>query len=504
MPRAVRVSILTLVAAGVLCQSLALGRSCGPPPKAKPHRWTGGESFPPLPLPVTPLRRSEKKRPPAPPALMGKVQYGELVSGVDEDGKKYSYRDWTTAAGDMQGLLTHVNSVLNIKYRGVHTTFKKFSYNPAELPILYLTGSEGFELSDEVRKKLRWYLQDGGTLLCDARSGSDDYLKSWVKEITRIFPHKKTRRLPEDHPIYNCFYKIDEVGYAVEGKKPFRDKPVLLGVNIGCRTAVVLTPYGLSCPWDGHKHDYGKFVWPREDALKLGSNIIAYTLAHYELGRYLATQKVYFEEGEEGADRFTFAQVIHGGDWDPTPGAAMNLLKCVEKDSTMDVKFKRAAVDLSKADVFKYPFLYMTGLHDFRLTDGELASLRRYLKNGGILFADSCCGRKHFDAAFRREIARVIPGAKLSVVPSSHEIYSAAGDRISSVDYKPMVIKAKGKDFHALPLEGISIGGTLAVIYSRYDLGCGWMGVEVPYCVGVAPKDSMRLARSILVYAMTH
>src|SRR5436190_24120839 len=35
---------------------------CGPPPRAKPQSRTGGESFPPLPLPATPLRRTEKKR----------------------------------------------------------------------------------------------------------------------------------------------------------------------------------------------------------------------------------------------------------------------------------------------------------------------------------------------------------------------------------------------------------------------------------------------------------
>ncbi len=49
---------------------------CGPPPKAKPQHQTGGESFPPLPLPATPLRRSEKKRPPSPPALIGKAGLG--------------------------------------------------------------------------------------------------------------------------------------------------------------------------------------------------------------------------------------------------------------------------------------------------------------------------------------------------------------------------------------------------------------------------------------------
>ena len=45
------------------------------PPRAKPHRRSGGESFPPLPLPATPLRRSERKRQPAPPALVGMINF---------------------------------------------------------------------------------------------------------------------------------------------------------------------------------------------------------------------------------------------------------------------------------------------------------------------------------------------------------------------------------------------------------------------------------------------
>ncbi|MGO8748362.1 MAG: hypothetical protein ACLQNE_20505, partial [Thermoguttaceae bacterium] len=60
---------------------------CGPPPAAKPQHQTGGESFPPLPLPATPLRRSEKKRPPAPPALVGKMAMGS-PRWITKDGKR--------------------------------------------------------------------------------------------------------------------------------------------------------------------------------------------------------------------------------------------------------------------------------------------------------------------------------------------------------------------------------------------------------------------------------
>ena len=57
----------------------------GPPP-AKPKRIKGGEAFPPLPLPVTPLRRTERKREPAPPALIGKVKYATSGRGRASTG----------------------------------------------------------------------------------------------------------------------------------------------------------------------------------------------------------------------------------------------------------------------------------------------------------------------------------------------------------------------------------------------------------------------------------
>ena len=65
---------------------------------------TGGESFPPLPLPATPLRRSEKKRPPTPPALVGKMAMGP-TRWVTKDGKRVQYRDWMTDPADVDSLL---------------------------------------------------------------------------------------------------------------------------------------------------------------------------------------------------------------------------------------------------------------------------------------------------------------------------------------------------------------------------------------------------------------
>ena len=481
----------------------AHSRSCGPPPPAKPQRWTGGESFPPLPLPVTPLRRSEKKREPSPPALVGKVRYGKVVEGKDERGRPYRYLDWTTDPGDMKNLIRRANRDLGVRYRSVATTFNKFSFSPDELPILYLTGHEAVSLDDETRKKLRVYLQDGGMLLCDACCGSKDYIEGWVKEINVIFPRKKVRPLPPDHPVFNCFHKIEKVGYHVEGKGRFRSGPVLMGINIGCRTAVIMTPYDLSCGWDGHFHEKGKRVWPAEDAKRLGVNMVCYALATYRLGRFLSTRKVYFEQDEPGEDRLVIGQVVHGGDWDPVPSALLNLLKYAAANSTMEVKFKREAVNLGKVDPFNHPVLYMTGHFDFALKRAEAENLRRYLRNGGVLVADACCGMKGFDLAFRREMGRVLPGTKLEPVGLDDALFSAAGTRVTRVEYTPMAQKAH-PELEAPVVYGAKIGGAWTVMYSPLGLGCGWEGEQNPFAKALVPKDSLRVGLSLLVYALTH
>jgi hypothetical protein len=429
------------------------------------------------------------------------------VEGQDASGRPYRYLDWTTDPDDAKSLMKRFSHDIGVQRRSIEVTFDDFSWNAAEIPLLYLTGHEGYELSPETRKRLRIYLQDGGALICDACCGSDDFLRSWVREMNAIFPRRKAMKLPPDHPVFHTVYDIEAVGYRVEGKEPFRAPPTVLGVNIGCRTAVFLTPYDLSCGWSGHHHDEGKRVWSDktgdEEALRLGVNMLAYAQATYGLGRFLATQKIYHEAGERAAQRLVFGQIVHGGDWDPNPAAAANLLRHADEKTTLGVRFRREAVDLRTDDVFDYPVLYMTGHYDFVFSEKEIARLREYLRMGGVLFADSCCGGKAFDAAFRREVARALPGTEFRVLPLDHAVFGAAGDPIRGVEYGAAV-RATDPDLMAPVIEGVETGGSLAVIYSRFGLGCGWEREECPFCRGVAAGDALRLGTSILVYIMTH
>src|SRR5581483_11553585 len=133
------------------------------PPKAKPDRRNAGEGFAPLPLPATPLRRSEKKREPSPPALVGSVTFAKV------DG-------WQTTIIDIEKWVEFTNSALNQRYRYVGTDFTKFSYDPTELPILYFTGWKPLpDFDDATIAKMRQYLMDGGTWVVHSNCGRPEF-----------------------------------------------------------------------------------------------------------------------------------------------------------------------------------------------------------------------------------------------------------------------------------------------------------------------------------------
>lgn len=464
----------------------------GLPPKAKRSRMTGGESFPPLPLPATPLRRTERKREPSPPVLLVKLDYANDAAN--------------TVTDDAKTLLRWTNSKLGIRYRPARSTFAKFSYDPAEEPVLYLTGHKPLpELSDSIRGRLYRYLMDGGTMIANACCGDKAFANSFQREIRTLFPDRELFLLPSDHPVYSAFHKIESVKYQRGRSDKKTAPPYLEGINIGCRTAVFFAPIDLANGWYGQNPpvDFAEGQWiVGKDARSIGSNIITYVLANYQLGRFFATQRVLHQRTEPTRDQFVLAQVMHNGDWDPNPSAIPGLLKFVQANSTLSVKFKREQVSIGDADVFLHPVLYMTGHRDWTLSEQEVARLRAYLNAGGMLVADACCGRATFDIAFRRELKRVLPDSSLDMLPAGHPLYSTVFP-IQQVDYSPLV-QHEQPGLNRPALEGVTRDGQLQVIYSQFALGNGWEQFPHPYNRGYADRDALRLGTNIFVYAMTH
>jgi len=475
---------------------------CGSAPPAAPQRRKGGEGVPPLPLPATPLRRTEKKRPPAPPALIAKIQYG-APKEIEQNGQKVRYYDWNKDPGDAAMLVNLADQALGIRYTQKGGPLKAFEPDPAQYPIFYYTGSDDFVLSEPEVARLREFVQNGGTIWGDTCFGDPEFFTAFTREMGRVLPGRQWRPLPEDHPLFHCYYRIEEVSYtkpvpeAPGGKGP----PVFFGLDHGDRTAVILSRYDLSCGWDGHVREGAYSVHPA-DARKLGVNMIAYALAMFPLAQYQSAAKVYYEDQEHAGGEFVFAQARLTDNWDTQTNSIANLLKFVASSTTTEVKFQRRAVDLTADELLDYPFLYLTGLYDFELSEAQVQALRRYLNSGGFLLASPASGRRQFDRAFRREMARVLPDHKMEMLPADHPVYGILNqlERVRYSDY----VESLGETPPALPLEGIQIGGTTAVIYCSYGLGGGWRGFDHPFGRDIAHQDAVKLGVNIVLYAMTH
>ncbi len=467
------------------------------PPKATPQRRNAGEGFPPLPLPATPLRRSEKKREPSPPALVGNVTFSDLT-------KKAGATHWETTIIDIEQWVNWTNNQLGQRYRFVNTDFAKFSYDPTELPILYFTGWKPLPQFDDVTiQKLRTYLLDGGTWVVHSNCGRPEFNESFKREIARIFTDREMAAIPTDHPLYSSFHQISQMRVR-KGKEDWKTiPPYLETINMGTRAAVIFSPIDLSCGWDANAHPIeGGVLYDQNDALKLGSNIVTYCLAEYQYGRFFAHQKVYHQAADATRDQLVLGQIVHNGDWDATPHGVPNLLKTVDQSTTLHVQFKRVPVDLEKSDIFSFPILFMSGQRDFQFSDLGRKRLREYLDQGGAMVVDCVVGASEFDTAFRREFKKLYPDRALKPLPPDHPILSFVFDT-RKVELAPLARQLL-PDVKIPRLEAIEIDGALPVIYSPLSMSAGWEQLPRAYDKGYADADALKLGVNIFMYEISH
>jgi len=353
---------------------------------------------------------------------------------------------------------------------------------------------------DDMRKRLREYVINGGYIWAQACCGSTTFYNAFEKEMKLIFPDRAFTSVPMDHPVYHCYYDITKMRRMTGGKIVEEVKPNLEGISIGCRTAIMMSKYDIGCGWAGITNKFKAFH--PTDSQMLGINMVNYALAYHKLGKFLATRKVYYENDKNERADFTMGQIIHAGVWDSNPSGVANLLKAVLANTSTEVKFKRQVVSLADADFFQLPLLYITGHGHFAFTQKEASALKSYLMAGGMLFADSCCGNLSFDESFRREIKKVLATKQMIGLPLNHEIFSSLF-KIRDIGFTPL-LQFQRPDMNLPELEGISINGKLAVLYSRYDIGNGWEGEARPFAKGWDRIDSIKLGINIVVYSQTH
>ena len=165
-----------------------------------------------------------------------------------------------------------------------------------------------------------------------------------------------------------------------------------------------------------------------------------------------------------------------------------------EKTTTISTSRRFHAVKLASDELYAFPFVIMTGEGSFDLTDAERENLRKFAEGGGFVLASAGCSSPDWDRSFRSEMARVFPNNKLEQLQMDHPIFNTVND-ISTLE---------GLHGKPRPLEGISIGDRLAVLYSVDGLNDSSHATGCCCCGGNEITNSIQINVNILAYALLH
>ncbi|MEW6251908.1 MAG: DUF4159 domain-containing protein, partial [Planctomycetota bacterium] len=364
-------------------------------------------------------------------------------------------------------------------------------------PLLYFQGHTFPEWNAQQRAKLRKYIEHGGTILAEACCGRADFRTGFTRFVAETFPEAPLRALGPDHAVYHLLHKLEP--RPREGD----DAAELLGLDLGCRTAVFFSPRDLSCLWE-----QARIPNLSERAFRLGTNIAAYAAGRRPLRDRLDVVVLPAERPQESTppahDALRLAQVVYEGDWRPFPNALVRLAEFLRDEANLDVVPEYRQVRLTDPDLYASPILFLAGHFDFELGAAERQALADHLRRGGFLVADACCGTEPFDTALHRLLKQAFPASALEKLPADHPLFAGApGFKMTTVDYSPDVARAH-PELDTPELWGLAIDGRLAVVYSPYSLSCGLSGPAFDGCWGLASDDARRLAANIVLYALTH
>lgn len=170
-------------------------------------------------------------------------------------------------------------------------------------------------------------------------------------------------------------------------------------------------------------------------------------------------------------------------------------LTTVQQKTSIATERRFKAVKLADDELFKIPFVIMTGEADFNLPTKERENLRKYLQNGGFLLASASCSNEAWSKSFEREIKSLFGNDSLKDIPLNHEIFRTI------FTIKDLKLSHSGPE---TLLKGLTHNGKIVVVYSKEGLNDSSHAEGCCCCGGNEIQNAMEINANILAYALLH
>ncbi len=185
-----------------------------------------------------------------------------------------------------------------------------------------------------------------------------------------------------------------------------------------------------------------------------------------------------------------------GGDWYADPTCLPNLCRFINENTTLQTSEEKAEITLLDDRLFSFPFIFLTGHGRIVFSEEESARLRKYLLDGGFLYADDDYG---MDVFFRSAMKTVFPEREFVELPFSHGLFHV---QFPFPNGLPKIHEHDNK-----PPQGFGLfddDGRLMVFYTfETNISDGWVDAQVYLDPEDKREEALRMGANIVVWALT-
>ncbi|MBN1150082.1 DUF4159 domain-containing protein [candidate division WOR-3 bacterium] len=188
---------------------------------------------------------------------------------------QYRGGDWYNNPSCLVNLIAEANERLSLDLSTLEISLNIEDALKERTRMVFMTGHGGLEVSEEEKAAFRSYLEQGGFIYIDDDYGFDKDVRDFISET---FPDLEFERIPLDHIIYRwpyCFTLGLPKIHMHDGKDPEG-----WGIEMDGRLCLFYTyESNISDGWV----DFRVYRDPeeiREQAFKMGINIISYAMTH--------------------------------------------------------------------------------------------------------------------------------------------------------------------------------------------------------------------------------
>ena len=185
-----------------------------------------------------------------------------------------------------------------------------------------------------------------------------------------------------------------------------------------------------------------------------------------------------------------------GGDWYGNRTALPNLAKFCNENLKTSINPQDEVVEAASAEIFNYPYVYMTGHGNVLFNAKDAANMRKYLLAGGFLHIDDNYG---LDKYIRPEMKKIFPELDFVELPFNHPIYN---QRYNFPKGLPKIHEHDGKPAQGF---GLIYKGRLVCFYDyECDLGNGWEDAGIYDDSQEKRTQALQMGANILQYCFSN